>query len=61
MDNNIGNANRTSLYHRTNEERKRTGGGVNSGRKFILTLHGISCISHFCRIELQTHKAVDKG
>lgn len=61
MDNNIRNTKRTSLHHRPTEERTRTEGGVNNGRKHILIFHGIGCISHLCRIELQKHKAVDEG
>lgn len=37
MDNNIRNAKRTSLHHRPTEERTRTGGGLNDGRKHIIT------------------------
>ena len=42
MDNNIRNTKRTSLHHRPTEERARTGGGLNDGRKHIITVNRIS-------------------
>lgn len=39
MDNNIRNTKRTSLHHRPTEERTGTGGGLNDGRKHILTFN----------------------
>lgn len=52
MDNNIHNTKRTSLHHRPTEERTGTGGGVNDGRKSILTFND-TCVSYLpCRIHL---------
>lgn len=61
MDNNIRNTKRTSLHHRPTEERTRTGGGLDNGRKFILTFYGISCIARFSRIGISygTHTETD--
>ncbi len=61
MDNNICNTKRTSLHHRPTEERTRTEGDVNDGRKFFLAFHGTSCIPRFCRngVSHGTHKKTD--
>ena len=50
MDNNIRNAKRTSLHHRPTEERARTGGGLNDGRKHIITFNDSGYIHWGCGI-----------
>ncbi|WP_193653430.1 hypothetical protein [Bacillus mycoides] len=52
MDNDIRNTKRTSLHHRPTEERKGTGGGLNDGRKHILTFHDTGSSYRNCRIHL---------
>ncbi|MGG0207798.1 hypothetical protein [Bacillus mycoides] len=61
MDNNIRNTKGTSLHHRSTEERKRAEGGVNIGRKHILTFNDIGGSYRNCRIHLSdgTHRQTD--
>ncbi|BCA37277.1 hypothetical protein BwiPL1_56590 (plasmid) [Bacillus wiedmannii] len=50
MDNNIRNTKRTSLHHRPTKERARAGGGLNDGRKHIITSNDSGSIHFTCRI-----------